>query len=195
MGDKFMKSILILSGAFLFIAIIAFSSFGGLYNRLVKERENARTQLSEIETDLQRRFDLVPNVVAATKGAMVQEKQVFENISKAYGAYMQAQAGTPEKMQAGDQLGSALRGYLVVVQQYPSLRSLDLVKDLTVTLEGTENRIATSRRRYNESVQVYNQHLLSFPTNTVAGVFGFEPMARFESVGDAKVAPKVDLVN
>lgn len=178
---------------FVIIAIFFYNLFAGSYNRVVSEREEARTQLANIEAQMQRRFDLVPNVVAATKGGMKQEEKVFDSISKAYGAYMTAQSGTPDKVSAGDQLGAALRGYLVVVQQYPTLRSLDLVKDLTVTLEGTENRISVARQRYNEAVQVYNRDIQMFPVNMIAGIYGFQRMEPYVADTGANKAPRFEL--
>ena len=189
-----MKILLITLGIIAFIVIIFISTLIGTFNGLVSKREQGRTEQAQIETQLQRRFDLVPNVVAATKGAMGQERVVYDSISKAYGAFARAQSGTPEKIAAGDNLGVALRGFLgVITLQYPELKSLDIVKDLNTVLEGTENRISVSRQRYNESVQVYNRHLQSFPTNILGGMFGFQQMLRFESVTNAEEAPKVDL--
>lgn len=180
-------------GVILLILLFIYGLFAGSYNRLVTERQEAVTQESQIEAQMQRRADLIPNVVAATKGGMTQEKAVFESISKAYAAFQNAPAGSSEKLDAGASLGNALRGYLVVVQQYPNLKSLDLVRDLTTELEGTENRISVARQRYNESVQVYNRDRLSFPTNIIANMFGFQEMKPFEAASNAKTAPKVEL--
>lgn len=178
------------------IALFVFSFFGSIvggYNNLVVLRTEAQTQESQIETQMQRRADLVPNVVAATKGGMTQEKAVFESISKAYAAFQNAPSGSSDKLAAGDGLTAALRGYLVVVQQYPNLRSLDLVKDLTTTLEGSENRISVARQRYNESVRDYNNTRLSFPTVILANTFGFTEMKPFTAAPSAQTAPKVEL--
>ncbi len=192
-----MKSILlalaILIGVPLIVGLFLLMSVGGSYNRMVSLREEARTQQSEIENAMQRRADLVPQIVGATKGAMAQERAVFDDIAKAHAAFSNSPAGSSEKMDAGVALGTALRGYLVVAQQYPNLKSLDIISDLTTTIEGTENRISIARRRYNESVQAYNQMIQSFPTNLFAGMFGFEKMQRFEMQEYAKDAPKVNL--
>lgn len=178
---------------FFLLGMFAYSLFAGSYNRLVTERQEAITQESQIETQMQRRADLVPNIVAATKGGMTQEKAVFASISKAYSAYQQAPSGSSDKVSAGDNLGAALRGYLVVVQQYPNLRSLDLVKDLTTTLEGTENRISVARQRYNESVQTYDRDMQLFPTNIVAGMYGFQQMKPFTADTNGQKVPQVNL--
>jgi LemA protein len=180
-------------GSFLVLALIVGSIVGGSYNGMVSLREEARTQQAEIENAMQRRADLVPQIVGATKGAMAQERAVFDDIAKAHAAFTNAPSGSQEKMDAGAALGSALRGYLVVAQQYPNLKSLDIVKDLTTTIEGTENRISVARTRYNEAVQSYNQKVQTFPTNIFAGMFGFTQMQRFEMDDKAKVAPEVNL--
>lgn len=183
----------IILGVIVIILFMIYGTVTGSYNSLVSEREEAITQEAQIETQMQRRADLVPSIVAATRGGMQQERAVFEEIAKAYANFQNAPAGTPDKVSAGDGLAAALRGYLVVVQQYPKLASLDLVKDLTVTLEGSENRISVARQRYNESVRDYNRHRQTFPANFIANNFGFEKMEPFEASEQGKQVPAVNL--
>lgn len=180
-----------LLGIFLFVVLPIFGWFTGSYNSAISLREEAKTQQAQIEAQLQRRSDLIPNLVAATKGAMKQEKAVFENISKAQAAFTRAPSGSNEKIQAGEALGTAIRGYMVVAQQYPDMKSLDIMKDLQVSIEGTENRISVSRQRYNESVRDYNKRIQSFPLSLFAQSMGFSKMEAFEAQDTAKVAPVV----
>lgn len=180
-------------GVIAVIGLIFFSSVIGINNSIINKKTIVENNRAQIEAQLQRRADLVPNIVATTKGAMKQEKDVFENISNAYGAYMKAQSGTPEKYDTGTQLGAALRGYLVVVQQYPNLRSLDLVKDLNTVLEGSENRISVARQDYNDSVRDYNYAIRSFPGSVVAGFRGFQEEKPYQAEQSSQKAPKVEL--
>lgn len=187
-----MKYFLITLAILLFVGFSIVSALAGSYNNLVGLRESARTELSQVETQLQRRFDLVPNLVATVKGAMKQEQAVFGAIAEARTKYAGAPAGSSEKLQAANQYESALGRLLVVMENYPQLQSIGTVKDLMVSLEGTENRIGVARQRYNENVKGYNQTLQTFPTNIIGGMFGFTQMSRFESVDEAKVAPVVN---
>lgn len=184
---------LIPTGIILCIVLIIYGSFTGAYNTLISQREEAITRQADIESSMQRRADLVPNVVGATKGAMKQEQAVFDSISKAYANFNRAPSGSQEKVTAGDQLGAALRGYLVVAQQYPELKSLNQIKDLTTILEGTENRINRDRSLYNEAVRKYNVSIQKFPTNLIAGLLGFERMKPFEASNEGKKNPSVEL--
>lgn len=189
-----MKVFLITLAILFVIGLSIYGFVSGTYNSLITMREDARTQQSEIQVQMQRRFDLVPNIVASTKGAMQQERAIFEDISKAQAAFRNAPQGSNAQYNAGEQLGAALRGYLVVAQQYPDLKSLDIVKDLNVVLEGTENRVTVARTRYNENVRDYNKKLQVFPGNLVAGMFNFERMDLFVLQNEeAKNAPKVNL--
>ena len=192
-----MKGALIIIGTFfaglIIVALIAISTFAGMYNGLVTKQAALQKERANIEAQLQRRADLVPGVVSATKGAMKQEQAVFSSISKAYASFQNAPSGSQEKLDTGASLGNALRGYLVVVQQYPNLRSLDIITNLTVTLEGTENRISVARQRYNDSVEEYNKTRKSFPTSFIANMFGFESEKSFEADSDSKKAVKFEL--
>lgn len=175
------------------IGVMVLSFIAESYNSLVALRNEAQTQQAQIETQLQRRFDLVPNLVGSVKGAMKQEQAVFKAIADARTHYAGAPSGSPEKIQAGQQYEGALARLLVVMENYPQLKSIDTVQDLMVSLEGTENRISVARQRYNESVRDYNQARLSFPTNIIAGMFNFAALPLFQSTDGAGVPPKVEL--
>ena len=160
---------------------------------MISERQDARTAQGQIETQLQRRFDLVPNLVASVKGAMVQEQKVFDAIAQARTQYAGAQSGTSDKLVAGAQYDSAVSRLLVIMENYPELKSINTVQDLMVQLEGSENRISVARQRYNDSVNIYDKRLQTFPTNIIGGIFGFQQMNLFESVAAAQTAPAVNL--
>lgn len=172
-----------------FLSIIGW--FSGSYNSAVSLRNTAQTERSQIEVQMQRRADLVPNLVASTKGAMSQEQAVFNDISKAHAAFTQAPTGDA-KVQAGDALTTAIRGYMVIAQQYPQLKSLDIIARLNDEMSGTENRIGVTRTRYNESVQSYNTRIQSFPLGLFAQAMGFTAMNQYEASQQAQTAPAVN---
>lgn len=189
---KRMKYFLITIGIIAFIGFMLFTWIAGSYNNLVTLRNEGQTQQAQIETQLQRRFDLVPNLVATVKGGMAQERAVFKAIADARTKYAGAKSGTPDKLEAGSEYQSAIARLLVVMENYPQLRSLDTVQDLMVQLEGSENRISVARQRYNEAVRDYNRVRQTFPTNILAGMFNFEVLPLFQSVEGAEKAPKVN---
>ncbi len=172
------------------IAIIG-GFFLTTHNRLVKANEEVDNQWAQVESQYQRRFDLIPNLVESVKGAMSQEEEVFSKIAEARTRYSSAQTSS-EKAEAATQVESALSRLLVVIENYPELNSLDTVKTLMSQLEGTENRIAVERQRYNDQVKEFNADMKTIPTKWVASMFGFEEKAYFESVEGSEVAPKVD---
>lgn len=180
-------------GGILIIGSILFFWITGTYNSLISQRVEVQTQQSQIETQLQRRFDLVPNLVESVKGAMAQEQTVFKAIADARTKYAGAKSGTPDKVEAASEYQSAIARLLVVMENYPVLKSIDTVNNLMSQLEGTENRISVSRQRYNESVQIYNRSLQTFPSNLIGGMFNFEKGTFFEGVKGSEAAPKVDL--
>jgi len=171
------------------IGIFVVSVFGS-YNSLVALDENVNSQWANVESKLQRRFDLIPNLVESVKGAMSQEQEVFTAIADAR-AKMAGAQGTTEKVEASNELEGALGRLLVVVENYPELKSSENVTALMDELAGTENRISTERDRYNEVVNNYNSTIKKFPKNILAGMFGFEQRQYFKATDGADVAPEV----
>jgi LemA protein len=171
------------------IAIFVFSIFGS-YNTLVSLDEDVNTQWANVESKLQRRYDLIPNLVESVKGAMKQEQEVFTAIADAR-AKLAGAGSVPERVEASNELEGALSRLLVVVENYPELKSNQNVTGLMDELAGTENRISTERDRYNEVVREYNATIRSFPKNIMAGMFGFEQRPYFEATDGAEVAPEV----
>lgn len=165
----------------------------GSYNGLVTLSEGVDAQWSQVETQYQRRFDLIPNLVAATQGFLKQEQKVFGDIAAARTNYAGSAAGTNERVEATSRYESALARLLVIVENYPQLKSNETVRGLMDELAGTENRVLVSRDRYNEKVREYNVTIKRFPKNLLAGLFGYDPRAFFDSVEGAEQAPKVEL--
>jgi LemA protein len=167
------------------------SQFVGVRNQLVTDRESIQASWAQVDVALQRRADLVPNLVETVKGFAAQEKDVFASIANARAAL--AGARTPqEKIQANSQLDSALSRLLVVVENYPQLRSSENFLRLQDELAGTENRIAVERRKYNEAVQKYNTQIELFPNNVVASLSGFARNdAYFKTDPGAQTVPAV----
>src|SRR5215213_1109151 len=174
------------------LIVSAVASSGCSYNRFVSQEEGVKAQWAQVENQLQRRNDLIPNLVEATKGFAQQERDVFQAIADSRAKL--AGAGTPEqKMAAANEQTSALSRLLVVVENYPTLKSDATFARLMDELAGTENRIAVERMRYNEQVQAYNTSRRQFPANITASVFGFKDTYKlFEAPPEAKIAPKVD---
>lgn len=183
-----MKKILIVLIAI--IALVGFS-LAGTYNGLVKQSQAVDAQWAQVESQYQRRFDLIPNLVESVKGLFEQEQKVFGDIAEARTRYVGAQT-VDEKVQAASEVESALARLLVIIENYPEIKSDQAVLGLMDELAGTENRISVERRRYNEVVQTYNTRIKQFPTNLIAGVFGFSEKAYFEAVEEAQEAPKVE---
>jgi LemA protein len=164
------------------------------YNGLIKIRETAVAQFQQVETQYQRRFDLIPGLISSTEAVMKQEQKVFKDLADARSKYAGA-SSVNEKVQATQQVESALARLLVVVENYPTLKSSDAVRDFMTQLEGTENRIATERQRYNEAVQGYTVAIKTFPRVIFAGLFGFDALEYFQSADGAENAPKVEFTN
>ncbi|MBI4743545.1 MAG: LemA family protein [Actinobacteria bacterium] len=186
-----MKKISLFLIAILVVIVIGVFSLIGLYNSLIQKDQGVKEQWAAVETQYQRRFDLVPNLVNSVKGIMNQEKAVFGKIAEARTRY----AGTrsvEERVDAANKMESALARLLVIMENYPELKSNEAVQRLMVQLEGTENRISVERRRYNEQVKDFNTTVKRFPTNLIAPMLGFESKAYFQSVTEAKEAPKVE---
>jgi LemA protein len=165
------------------------------YNSLVNKDTAVDQAFSQVNVQLQRRYDLVPNLVAAVKGALNQEQKVFGEIADARTRYG-GTTSTDAKVAASNQLEGAISRLLVIVEQYPQLQSNKNIQDLMTALEGTENRVAQERRLYNNAVTDYNRSIRKFPRNMVAGLFGFHKRPLFElSTPAAAQAPQVVLDN
>jgi LemA protein len=187
-----MKKGLIVLVVIVLLAIWIGSTFVGHRNEMVRKRETVNAAWSQVDVVLQRRSDLIPNLVQTVKGFATHEEKVFGDIAAARAAM--AGAKTPqEKIAANGQLDSALSRLLVVVENYPQLRSNENFLRLQDELAGTENRIAIERRRYNETVQDYNTYISLFPNNMVASLSGFTRNdAYFKTEEGARQVPKVD---
>ncbi len=165
--------------------------FVSVRNNLAIEKEDIKGKWSQVDADLQRRSDLIPNIVETVKGYAKEETTIFTNIANARAA-MGGAKSPQEKIEANSQLTSALSRLMVVVENYPNLKANENFRQLQFELEGTENRILQSRRRYNESVQKYNTDISLFPANIVASMSGFQREdAYFKTEPDARNAPKV----
>ncbi len=161
------------------------------YNSLVRLDENVNNQWAQVETVMQRRADLIPNLVATVKGFAKQELSVFTDVTAARSAW--ASAGTiNEKAQAATSMESALSRLLVTVEAYPELKSDKNFMALQDELANTENKISVERKRYNDAVTPYNRKIRMFPTNMIAGMFGFDSRVYFEASEGADTAPVVD---
>ena len=161
-----------------------------VYNGLVSARNKVRNAFAQIDTQLQRRFDLIPNLVETVKGYAKHEKELLENVTASRSGYMNAHTPS-EKMEANNQLTSTLKTLFAVSENYPELKANENFSKLQDDLKGTEDKVAFSRQFYNDSVTIYNDKLQMFPSNIVAGMFGFKEEALFKTEEAAKVAPKV----
>jgi LemA protein len=164
---------------------------GCSYNKFTAQEEGIKGQWGQVEIVLQRRHDLIPNLVETTRAYAQQEKDVYQSIADARAKM--AGATTPaDKIAAANAESSALARLMVVVEAYPQLKSNETFAHLMDQLESSENRIAQERRRYNEKITEYNTTRRKFPSNITAGVFGFKEYPYFEAPADSKAAPKVD---
>ena len=201
MGNKLVLGIL---GAVLLLAIIIGVSISGTYNSLVQLDQAAQAQWAQVQNAYQRRADLVPNLVATVKGAANFEKTTMIAVTEARARVGQATAGTADGIprdpaafqkfqQAQDGLSTAISRLLVVTESYPDLKATANFRDLQSQLEGTENRIAVERQRFNEAAQAFNSRRDSFPTVVVAGFFGskFAAKSYFQGQPGAERPPEV----
>jgi len=187
-----MKKGLVVLVVLVVIALILGSSFIGRRNQMAIKREAVNAAWAQVDVVLQRRADLIPNLVETVKGFAVQEQIVFGDIAKARSALLGAHSPA-EKIAANGQLDSALGRLLIVVENYPQLKSNENFLRLQDELAGTENRIAVERRRYNEVVQDYNTFIALFPNSLVASMSGFTRNdAYFKTEEGARQAPKVN---
>ena len=184
------KKIIIVVAVIAVLAISLYSLFAGNYNRFVRMDVAIKSAWAQVENQLQRRYDLIPNLVQTVKGYAKQEKDVLVEVTNARSKV--GGAGTvPDKIAANNELTGALSRLMVVVERYPDLKSNQNFLQLQDELAGTENRIAVERMRYNDAVKIYNQAVRTFPANIVAGMFGFKEAAFFEAPKEAQAPPQV----
>ena len=182
----------------LFISV--FSWVKGTYNTMVTQDENVKTAWSQVENQYQRRSDLIPNLVNTVKGYATHERETLEGVVSARAEATKTSINpsnlTEESMKkfqaAQGELSNALSRLMVVLERYPDLKANQNFSELQAQLEGTENRISVERKRFNEVAQAYNTYVRSFPTNILAGMFGFQPKAYFTAESGAEKAPKVE---
>lgn len=182
-----MKKTLIIIGVIVVLALL----YGWTsYNGLVKAKEAATAQWQQVEAQYQRRLDLVPNLVESVKGIMKQEQTVFTALADARAHYAGATT-VNDKAAAASEVESSLGRLIAVVESYPTLASAQNVQDLMTQLEGTENRVAVERQRYNDDVQAYEVAIKTFPRSVIASMFGFSDMQYFQAQSGAENAPQV----
>lgn len=183
-----MKKIpLIIIGILIVLMVWFFTS----YNKFVALNQKVDNQWAQVETQYQRRFDLIPNLVKSTEAVMKQEKQVFSDLAAARAQYSGAK-NVDEKSVAAGQLESSLSRLLVIVENYPQLKSNETVSKLMDELSGTENRVSVERKRFNDQVTEYNLSIIKFPSNILANIFGFKQRSFFKSATEAQNAPQVN---
>jgi len=179
------KTVIVILVVVALLAVFGFSS----YNGLVGANESVNGKWSQIENQLQRRSDLIPNLVNTVKGFAAQEKEIIQSVADARSKLAGAN-GPAAKAQANGELNGALSRLLVVVENYPQLKSDANFRQLMDELAGTENRIAVARQDYNNAVQSFNTKIRSFPTNMLAGMMGFGPKEYFQAEAGAKTVPQ-----
>ena len=194
-----LKKSWIIIGIILLLVFTAYRFFVSSYNGMVSRDETVTAQWSNVENVYQRRADLIPNLVNTVKGYAAHEKETLEGViearAKATGVSIDPANLNEQTMQQFQQaqagLSAALSKLMVVVERYPELKANQNFLELQAQLEGTENRIAVERKKFNETVQVYNTFIRSFPKNTVAGMYGFERKASFKAEQGSEKAPEV----
>ena len=185
------------------IVVLLFAGYSwvkGTYNTMVTQDEGVKTAWSQVENQYQRRMDLIPNLVNTVKGYATHEKETLEGVVSARAEATKTTIDPSnlneepmKKFQAAQgELSSALSRLMVVLERYPDLKANQNFSELQAQLEGTENRISVERKRFNETAQSYNTYIRSFPTNILAGMFGFQPKAYFSAESGAEKAPKVE---
>jgi len=179
----------------LWVVLVSLVLLGGWtaasYNRMVRGQQSVDAQWAQVDSVYQRRADLIPNLVAVTQGYLSHERALFAELAKAREQYAAAAPGSPQRVNAATDLQRGTVRLIALIEQYPQLRSQEVVLGLMDELAGTENRIAVERRRYNERVADYNGLVLSFPRSLVARLLGFAPRPYFQAEADAATAPRV----
>ena len=174
------------------VAIIAVIFIWGVavFNKLTRGRNKVKNAFAQIDTQLQRRFDLIPNLVETVKGYAAHEKELLENVTSARSGYMTATTNA-EKIAAENYLSSTLKSLFAVAESYPDLKANTNFAKLQDELSETEDKVAFSRQFYNDSVTKYNNDLSVFPNNIIAGMFNFSDETLFTAAPETKEAPKV----
>ena len=185
---RWLKPLAVVAGVVLLIGLL----FVVPYNGLVSKRADVDRSFADLDAQLQRRNDLIPNLVNAVKGALKQEQTVFGDLAKAREAYAGARS-VQDKAAASGQIDAGIGRLLVIVEAYPQLRSNQNIRDLQTQLEGTENRIAQARRDFNGTVTSYNVSVRRFPRSLIAGIFGFDQRSLFKAAPGSTASPTVDL--
>jgi len=178
-------------GIFVIILVVLALLFIPKYNSLVTAEESVQSKWAQVENQLQRRYDLIPNLVESVKGYANHEKEVIASITDAR-AQMGSAHSPKEQAVANDTLNGALSRLLVVVENYPNLKADANFRQLMDELAGTENRLAVAREDYNNEVQAFNKTVKRFPGNLIAGMFGFEQKEYFKAAAGAEKAPSID---
>ena len=184
------KSIIFILGI-VAVIILGVAMFGGTYNSLIAKSEKVDSELANIDVQLERRADLIPNLVNTVKGYAKHETEAIDKVTTARENLLKAN-GAEELSEADQELTSAINALMVIVENYPDLKANQNFSELSDELAGTENRIATSRRDYNDAVTDYNTTIKKFPTNILANMFGFEEKDYFEIEESKKDVPKVE---
>ncbi|MBQ8919272.1 MAG: LemA family protein [Acidaminococcaceae bacterium] len=174
----------------LMVIVLAVGSIFGFYNGMVSANENVDSKWSQVDNQLQRRSDLIPNLVNTVKGYASHEKEVFQSVSDAR-AKMAGARSVGDKLAANNELNGALSRLLAVAENYPQLKADQNFRQLQDELSGTENRIAVARKDYNDAVQSYNTKIKSLPYSLFAGALGFTARDYFKVEETAKAVPKV----
>lgn len=197
-----LKKLLTIGGIILVCAIFIYSCTAGTYNKLVDLEENVNSSWSQVQNQYQRRYDLIPNLVSTVKGSAKHESEVFTQIADA-----RSKAGgvtnidssildNPEEFEkfqkTQNALGSSLQRLLMITENYPDLKANQNFIQLQDQLEGTENRISTERKRFNDVVKEFNATIRKFPKNFIANMFGFKQKAYFTAQEESQTAPKVE---
>ncbi|MEW6398479.1 MAG: LemA family protein [Bacillota bacterium] len=185
------RTIVVVLAVVLAIFLAAGGTLAATYNRLVNVSEQVNEQWAQIESQLQRRYDLIPNLVETVKGYAAHEQEVFTAVAEAR-ARLAGAASTSEQVQAANQMESALARLLVIVERYPDLKANEQFNRMMDELAGTENRINVARMRYNEAVKQYNRIIRTFPTVLLAGALGFDQRPYFQAEEGAETAPRVN---
>ena len=187
-----MKVLLIVIGIIVLLGFLVTGIGISVYNRIVTKSETITAKWAQVENQLQRRNDLIPNLVNTVKGYAAHEKTVFEDVTNARSGWAKA-ASMDDKVKAAGTMDSAISRLLLIVENYPTLKADQTFLSLQDELAGTENRIAVERMRYNEAVRDYNTTIRMVPGNIVAGIFGYKPATGyFKAEEKAKSAPKVE---